>query len=302
LLKTGAAAGLAFGAGLAAGPARADTMMERIFYRAPGLGSGYAVVDAQCYTSDVWYLPVESLIGEMNRAGVDHAVLTQYDVEVNNDYQFDAVHRYPGKFANVVAVNYSLTDAPQTLAALAARGASGVRIPAKVRSPGSDPLAIWKAAASLNLPVSCSGTTADFMDPSFVGIITTVPQIPIVLEHAGGAYGSIAPIDDLRQIYTLAAFPNVYVKIGGLSEFDRRITPVPEPFPFVVPVPPVLDMALSFFGPNRTMWGSDYPPVAGREGYGNSLRYTIGQLKNRSDDDLSWIFGRTATNVFGVKS
>jgi L-fuconolactonase len=301
LLRAGAAAGVALGTGLAALPARSDTMLDRVYDRAPGPGSSFDVVDAQAYASDVWYLPVESLIGEMNRAGVARAVLVQYDVEVDNDYQFDAVRRYPGKFANVVAVNYALPDAPRTLAALAAKGVSGVRIPAKVRSAGNDPFAIWKAAAAANLPVSCSGTTADFMDPSFVQIITTVPHIPIVLEHAGGAYGSTAPIDDLRQIYTLAAFQNVYVKIGGLSEFDRRITPVPEPFPFVVPVPPVLELAYSFFGPNRMMWGSDYPPVAGREGYGNSLRYTLGQLKSKSVDDLSWIFGRTASTVFPVQ-
>jgi L-fuconolactonase len=260
------------------------------------------IVDAQAYASDVWYLPVESLLGEMNRAGVERAVLVQYDGEIDNDYQFDAVRRYPGRFANVVAIDYTKPDAPATLAALAQRGASGVRIPASVRSPGSDPKAIWKAAADLNLPVSCSGTPADFASDWFAGLIAAFPHLPFVIEHAGGAYGSQAPIDALKKVYALASSPNAYCKIGAVSEFDRRLTPVVEPFPFAVPLPPVLDLVYAAFGPKRMMWGSDYPPVAGKEGYHNALGYTFAQFKDKSADERAWIFGRTAAAVFAVKA
>jgi L-fuconolactonase len=57
-------------------------------------------------------------------------------------------------------------------------------------------------------------------------------------------------------------------------------------------------MAYDAFGPHRMMWGSDYPPVAGREGFGNALRYTMGQFMKKSDEDRAWIFGRTAAKVF----
>ena len=124
-LTTGFAAGLALGTGVMTSAAWAQS--------APAGMRG--IVDAQAYASDVWYLPVESLLGEMQRAGVERAVLVQYDGEIDNDYQFDAVRRYPGRFANVVAVNYGNSDAPATLAALAGMGASGVRIPANVHSP-----------------------------------------------------------------------------------------------------------------------------------------------------------------------
>jgi L-fuconolactonase len=291
LLKAGLAAGLALGAGFVKAP-------EAFAQSAPAGMRG--IVDAQAYTSDVWYLPVESLLGEMSRAGVERAVLVQYEGEIDNDYQFDAVRRYPGRFANVVAIDYQKPDAPATLAALAKRGASGVRIPASVHSPGSDPQAIWKAAADLNLPVSCPGTPADFASDWFGGLIAAFPHLTFVIEHAGGAYGSQAPLDALRKVYALASRPNAYIKIGGISEFDRRLTPVVEPFPFAVPLPPVLDLVYAAFGPKRMMWGSDYPPVAGKEGYHNALGYTFAQFKDKSADDRAWIFGRTAASVFAV--
>jgi len=46
------------------------------------------------------------------------------------------------------------------------------------------------------------------------------------------------------------------------------------------------------------MWGSDFPPVAGREGYHNALSWTMEHLKCRSDDDKEWVFGKTATSLF----
>jgi predicted TIM-barrel fold metal-dependent hydrolase len=46
------------------------------------------------------------------------------------------------------------------------------------------------------------------------------------------------------------------------------------------------------------MWGSDFPPVAGREGYHNALYGTMEHLNCRSDDDKEWIFGKTALSLF----
>jgi L-fuconolactonase len=255
------------------------------------------IVDAQAFGSDLWHLPVESLIGEMSRAGVGRAVLVQYDGETDNAYQFDAVRRYPGTFANVVGLDYDRPNAPQALAALAGRGASGVRIPARVRSPGTDPLAIWSAAAELGLAISCAGRPSDFSSLEFRQIVQTFSHVPIVLEHAGGAYGGEAPLHDLEAAYALARFPNVYAKFGGLGEFGRRLNPL-EPFPFALPVPPVLDMLYDAFGPQRLMWGSDYPAVAAREGYRNALAHVLDRLASKGADDLAWMFGRTAATVF----
>ena len=45
------------------------------------------------------------------------------------------------------------------------------------------------------------------------------------------------------------------------------------------------------------MWGSDFPPVAGREGYRNSLRAVV-EDPDLSAEEIEWIAGRTALTVF----
>ena len=58
--------------------------------------------------------------------------------------------------------------------------------------------------------------------------VEAVPELPIVVEHLGGVNH---PVDDpqqetlRRQVFELARFPNLYLKIHGLGEFCRRAMP-----------------------------------------------------------------------------
>ncbi len=104
-----------------------------------------------------------------------------------------------------------------------------------------------------------------------------------------------------HNAFCLTRFPNVSIKVPGLGEFCRRAQPVRPGFPFARPIPPLLAMAYQAFGPGRMMWGSDYPPVSAREGYGNALRLTMEQFADKSEDEREQIFGRTALNVFQLR-
>ena len=95
------------------------------------------IVDSHCHASPVWYEPVESLLSQMERNGVDHAVLIQMQGQANNDYQFECVRCYPGRFASVVIVDSARPDAPRALERLAEEGASGVRLLATDLHPKS---------------------------------------------------------------------------------------------------------------------------------------------------------------------
>src|SRR5258708_32906956 len=119
------------------------------------------VVDSHCHASTAWYEPIETLLFEMERNGVDAAILIQILGQTNNTYQEECMRRYPGRFASVVIVDTEQPDATLRLRELAGRGASGVRLRATTRSPGDDPLAIWRTAAELGLAVSCSGASND---------------------------------------------------------------------------------------------------------------------------------------------
>jgi L-fuconolactonase len=71
-----------------------------------------------------------------------------------------------------------------------------------------------------------------------------------------------------HDVFKLARFPNLSIKIHGLGEIARRAASVSPTFPFQLPVPPLLDLAYETFGPSRMMWGSDYPPVSARPSSG----------------------------------
>jgi L-fuconolactonase len=307
LLKAGAVAATTLGiAGLFGGSTQAaqppGTVAEPA--QAAPLDQTMTIVDSHCHATPIWYGDIDALLFEMDRNNVQHAMLVQIGGYFNNEYQFKAVEQHPGRFANVVLTDYTKPDAIQVLEQLAQRGVSGVRINAPVRSPGDDPFAIWKAAARLGLSITSGGQSADFASEEFAQILQMIPEVPVVIEHLGSVNN---PTGDPRQtelretVFGLARFPNAHLKIHGLGEFATRALPVTEPFPFVQPIPPAFEMAYDAFGPQRMMWGSDFPLINSREGYPLGLELAMDQFKDKSGEDRAWIFGKTALKVFPIR-
>ena len=264
------------------------------------------IVDSHCHAALGWYEPIEVLLAQMDRNGVELAALIQINGQSDNSYQAECVRRYPDRLRSVVIVDTDRQDAPAELERLVAEGATGVRLRPSVRSPGDDPLTIWRKAAELGITVSSGGGRDEFEDDAVAEIFEACPTLPIVIEHLGGlkwtdlsqgAHG--APPAARPKMFELARYPNAYVKIHGLGEFSQRAMPVREPFPFVEPIAPLLSMAYEAFGASRIMWGSDYPPVSMREGYGNALRFTMERLADKSDAERESIFGGVAAKLFG---
>ncbi len=262
------------------------------------------IVDSHCHVSPVWYEPVETLLFQMDRNEVAQAVLVQMLGQYDNAYQRDAVRRFPGRFASVVGVDPTQANAVTQLQALADQGARGVRLRPDARSSGSDPLAIWRIAQSRNLVVSCVGTSAAFTAPQFQALLEQVPGLNIVLEHLGGSSRPDTNEDERaarqRVIRELAAFPNVSLKVPGLGELLPRTTTAADSSqsPFTETTPQILRDALSYFGPERLLWGSDFPPVAAREGYANALKWCRRAFKDEPAASQAWIFGATAKRLF----
>ena len=46
------------------------------------------------------------------------------------------------------------------------------------------------------------------------------------------------------------------------------------------------------------MWGSDFPPVANREGYRNALRLPMDMIEYPSSEARDQVFGVTASNLW----
>ncbi|MGH2542551.1 MAG: amidohydrolase family protein, partial [Ardenticatenaceae bacterium] len=213
-------------------------------------------------------------------------------------YLFECARRFPGRFAVVVIVDTDRPDAPQALEHWAKEGAAGVRLGPTVRSPGSDPLAIWRKAAELGLVVSSLGSVNDFASDEFASLVSKLPNLPIIVEHlAGVGQNAEPPYATYKKALALANYPNTYVKVPGLGEISVR-PPVLKPNFQFDHTPPLFEMACDAFGPRRMMWGSDFPPSAGREGYRNALRGVKEHPAFKNGDDLEWVMGKTALSVF----
>jgi L-fuconolactonase len=264
----------------------------------------FASVDSQCHASPVWYEPVEALLEQMTRHGVAQAVLIQMLGQFDNGYQQDCLKRFPGRFASVVMVDPNDPHAVTLLRQLSEEGAGGVRLRPTARSSGPDPLAIWRCAQECRIAVSCVGNGATFSSAEFSQLVSELPNLPIVLEHLGGT--SQPDLDDSLHavrlsVMKLSRFPNVYLKVPGLGELLARKSPPPgSGNPFESGTPSILQEAVRAFGAHRLMWGSDFPPVCSREGYGNALALSRGALAHLPPADLDEIFGGVARRVFGI--
>jgi predicted TIM-barrel fold metal-dependent hydrolase len=119
------------------------------------------------------------------------------------------------------------------------------------------------------------------------------PDLPQVLDHAGKppiAEGELA--DWQCQLLRLAAHRNVVCKLSGLiTEADHEKWTVDD-------IRPVWDVLLSAFGPDRLMFGSDWP-VANLAGGWNRWAATVDELLDGcTADETSAILAGTATTFY----
>lgn len=257
------------------------------------------IIDSHAHVSERWYEPVETLLMQMDRHGVDGACLVQLLGHYQNDYLIQCSRRYPGRFSAVVMVDVDSTEALADLQHWADLGARGVRLRPTSRSPGEDPLAIWRKACELGMVVSCVGKASGFLSAEFQSVLEELPGLLVLVEHLGGA--STPPLEDelrlRQQVLSLARYPQVYLKVPGLGELTpRSVLDVPG---LVISRPPDLLLdAISAFGTRRLMWGSDFPVVSSREGYGQALEWVRDSLRPvLSDAELSELMGNTATKL-----
>ena len=265
----------------------------------------HGYVDAHCHASELWHEPVESLLFHMDRNGVGQATLIMFPPDPDGSYHAECVRRYPDRF---IAVDFVDHTAPgntiERLERVAGAGATAVRLLAGARSPGDDPLALWRAADRLGLAVSVKATAREYASNELARLIAELPRLQFMVEHFGyhGAVDLAEP-PELREkhrdgVFALARFPNVTLKIAPLGEFAQWVFPVKKGvIPFVEPVPPLIPRALETFGPSRLMWGSDYSCVSDREGYALALRWPLEAVAHLTEADRAAIFGGTARRV-----
>lgn len=119
------------------------------------------------------------------------------------------------------------------------------------------------------------------------------PRLAIVLDHAGKPSIGSDLAGWRADVAALAARPNVSCKLSGL------LTEAP-PAADAAALAPVVEHLLDVFGPERLIWGSDWPVLTLAADYGRWAAITGALLAALPDASRDAVLGGNAARVYGL--
>ncbi len=128
-------------------------------------------------------------------------------------------------------------------------------------------------------------------------VVASLPEVAFVLDHAGKPPIASGLLTQWRADVTrLAELPNVTVKCSGLvTEADRESWSVSD-------LRPVVTTLLDTFGPERLMFGSDWPVcLLAHADYEQVVALTTALLDGLGTVELARVWGGTAAAVYGLE-
>jgi L-fuconolactonase len=128
--------------------------------------------------------------------------------------------------------------------------------------------------------------------PSVARAAASLPSSTFVLDHLGKppvASGEVAAWRSLLE--PVAALPNVVAKVSGLVGEASWDSWKP------ADLAPYVDTAVALFGPERLMWGSDWPVLEVAATYSQVKDVTTALLGGPDPD----VFGRTAIRTYHLE-
>ncbi|RTZ45470.1 amidohydrolase [Candidimonas sp. SYP-B2681] len=150
--------------------------------------------------------------------------------------------------------------------------------------------------------------------PELADLLRTFPDTPVVLNHCGGILG-VAPHTDRSAVFdiwrkhirTLAQFPNLSVKLGGLGmlyggwRFHHEADP-PDSQTLAKAWQPYIETCVEAFGPSRAMFESNFPVDKQSCGYGALWNAFKRITQSYSDSERSALFHGTASNFYRLSA
>jgi len=237
----------------------------------------------------------EDLIAEMDRSGVDRAVVLGYGwtdpgvARLANDYALDAAGAHPGRIVPFCSVNpvwgREAIAEVERCAEAGARGIGELHADTQGFDPADERLlsALMAVAESLGLivtihasePVGHSYPGKGTATPGrLMPMVQSFPDVTFVLAHWGGGLVFYSLIREVRE-----SFRNVY--------FDSAASPY-------LYDAGVFEVSARAAGPERILFGSDYPLL--------SQRRALGQARDSglSPDDEVAVLGGNALRLLGA--
>jgi L-fuconolactonase len=134
---------------------------------------------------------------------------------------------------------------------------------------------------------------------------TATPQLTFVLDHLGNPEMRAEPDGSwLSALRAFAALPNTAAKLSGiLSEppAGQRQAPAAGPVDPTAHLRPYYEIALSSFGPQRLMFGSDWPVSTLTMRYADVVAVACTLTASLSGDEQAAVFHGTARRIYGLR-
>jgi len=249
-------------------------------------------------------MPPELILEWMPKAGVDKAVIlpldfgmiqrAKLDVEEYNDWIFDWSARYPDKLVGFMGIDPQRGDEAIRLMRKyhAKFEPKGIKIyPPTGWYPYEERVAkFWKEADDMGLAVvTHSGGTPSILQEEkgrpvhFKPVLDKYPDLHLIIAHLGGMYR--------KDTYSMAKdYPNLYTDCSALQGW------LPSEPAVVIDR---LKEALAMMGPDRVMFGSDFPLFDLSYPYEHWCRFM--REENYADDDVKEkVLGLNAKRIIGI--
>ena len=271
------------------------------YWQWPGDAESRAAAEAQARHSsspDEEELPYAEVAATIRNAGVAHAMqvtrtLSGYD----NDYSLEGARQFPDTFRVCGRFDPTGPDLAGRLRAFMSDPAmAAIRLfwysadDAWLSNGSMD--AFWQEAETLDVPTCVYA-------PRNLGAVQDVasryPGLRLIVDHLGADLFS--PVghrfDHWHEVRRLSGSVNVYLKVSALPESTG------ERFPFPEAQERIRDL-YELFGPDRLMWGSNYPLTTRVCTYTEAVDLVRVGCEFLTVEDRSKVLGGTARKVFGL--
>jgi L-fuconolactonase len=130
---------------------------------------------------------------------------------------------------------------------------------------------------------------------NLIRFLDKCPGVPMILDHIGKPDIRNNRLDPWRsEIREIAKFPNVYLKLSSLAtEADQQNWTVDG-------LKPYANHVIECFGPDRTVFGSDWPVVTQAADIPVCIETILDILKGCSREDLKKIFYQNGKKFYGL--
>jgi len=245
----------------------------------------------------------EDLAPLVGRAGIDRTILVQTISSIDETREFLATASATAFIGGVVGW-VDLTDAAvgNTIAELTA-GEGGSLLVGIRHQVHDEPDPAWLLRPGVNRGIAAVGAAGLVYDllirprelPSALATVRAHPDVAFVIDHMAKPPIRVGEIEPwLSLIRPFGELENVACKVSGLvTEADWGSWRLADLQPFV-------DAAIEVFGPDRLMFGSDWPVCLVAASYDEVLGAARSATVGLSPSERDQLYGETARRVYGL--